>query len=280
MSDFLYLVQGQASLVGEYLYLADRPNADAIFLTYDQPLDGAIYFPNSTWAQGRNRLLELALEAKPALYYIFCDDDVLFTLGGWQDFEDLLARHKPAIGVPIVPRTRRTPGKTLALPYQPVYINDEQIIAFHREAVDDRLVLPYCVKFDDLHWWASCEIQQILIQNFYFSSTLQFNSVHVDNLCARRYANCDEARAKYPAVVRQWLQGQFKNGFRDTLRSGKRKRPILAYHAARYLMKRLSGVLTQAVRPERVEALLHPDSVFMARYVQSRGVKTEVALDC
>ena len=57
----LYLVQGQANLVQSYLDLYGRVSSDAIYLTYDKPMEGAIYFPNSTWSEGRNRLLKESL---------------------------------------------------------------------------------------------------------------------------------------------------------------------------------------------------------------------------
>ena len=55
---YIYLIQGKAELVKVFFELQNRPSSRAIFLTYDQELNGAIYFPNSTWSQGRNRLLD------------------------------------------------------------------------------------------------------------------------------------------------------------------------------------------------------------------------------
>ena len=37
---FIYLVQGEADRVKNYLRLADRKQADALFLTYDKPVGG------------------------------------------------------------------------------------------------------------------------------------------------------------------------------------------------------------------------------------------------
>jgi len=70
MKNFLYLIQGRSDLIKNYLNLVNRDNADAIFLTYDKQIDEAIFFPNSTWAQGRNKILEIALEKEDYLYYI------------------------------------------------------------------------------------------------------------------------------------------------------------------------------------------------------------------
>ena len=39
---FIYLVQGEADRVKNYLRLADRKQADALFLTYDKPVGGGV----------------------------------------------------------------------------------------------------------------------------------------------------------------------------------------------------------------------------------------------
>jgi len=88
MKDFIYLVQGKSELIRNYFHLLGNPNSEVIFLTYDRPIEEAIFFPNSTWAQGRNKLLETALSKGDYLYYIFCDDDINFIRGSWDTFEN------------------------------------------------------------------------------------------------------------------------------------------------------------------------------------------------
>lgn len=214
MTRFIYLVQGQANLVRTYLHLEDRENADAIFLTYDEPISEAIFFPNSTWAEGRNRLLEHALLKGRYDYYVFCDDDISFTAGGWSDFESRLTELRPSIGVPIVPATSIRKRSLRLLRYQLFRSNDQQLMAFHHDVVMDGIVLPYQTRFDDIHWWASCQIQEILTQNFYHKHAIQFNNIEISNDCSIRYPNTDQGRKEFETHVHKWLSKQFRNKYR------------------------------------------------------------------
>lgn len=213
---FLYLVQGQADLVREYHHLKQRKNADVIFLTYDKPLEDAIFFPNSTWAEGRNQQLSEALNRGSYEYYIYCDDDISFESGSWTQFENNLLRFKPGIAVPIFPKTVNSALKFPHLQVQPFFINDEQLIAFHREVVNDRIVVPYQTRFDQMNWWVSCEIQQLLIQNFYYFDAWQFNEIRIENTCKKRYTGQFEHSASFRDTVNEWLQTEFKGSYRVT----------------------------------------------------------------
>ena len=106
MKNFIYMVQGTSDRIGEYLHLRERPGADAVFLTYDREREGCIFFPNSTFMQGRNRMLAEARKLGDHRYFIFMDDDVEFVRGSYGDFESLLLQLRPAIGVPVFGRLR------------------------------------------------------------------------------------------------------------------------------------------------------------------------------
>lgn len=205
MKNFIYLVQGSAKLVVNYLHLLDRTNADAIFLTYDEPLDGAIFLPNSSWAEGRNKLLEVALSKKHYLYYIFCDDDIAFKAGGWDAFEQGLTSLNPLIAVPIVPRVEKRKRRIQSLKYQLFVRNDDQLMAFHQSVIADHILLPYQTQFDAYDWCAACEIQQILIQNFYYHGALQFNTINIRNTERGRHT----ASQNYQTQMHDWLKEQF-----------------------------------------------------------------------
>ena len=273
---FIYLVQGQRELVSTFLHLADRPRADALFLTYDEPLEaeGAIFFPNSTWAEGRNRLLEEARLKGTYRYYIYSDDDVEFETGSWHDFEDRLLAHTPAIGVPVVPKTRDT---TVPLPVQPFRLNDEQVMGLHHDVVEDNLIVPYQTRFDNVHWWASCQIQQILIQTFYHPGALQFNGISVRNECAGRYANPDEGRSIYKKTIRDWLDTQLVNGYRD-IQLGTGKFRWRAWR--RTLLHSLQAFGRQPVPAHRLPSshvveMLTPGSALLEQY-QNRALPVSI----
>ena len=209
----LYLIQGEASRVKKYFHLNNRKQADCIFLTYDEPLEGAIYFPNSTFATGRNRLIEEAKNIdKKYNYYIFLDDDVVFKKGNWSLFEKKLKKWQPAIGVPVVPKTQysiiRLNGKPWEL--QCFLLNDEQFLAVRHDVFLDTRILPYITKFDHLSAWAACEIQQIMIQTIYQPYAVQFNEIEIDNVMTGRHDNTDRT---YKTLVRDWLKEELGSNF-------------------------------------------------------------------
>lgn len=268
MKNFIYLVQGQSELVKNYLHLADRDSADAIFLTYDKPIEEALFFPNSTWAQGRNKMLEIALK-KDYLYYIFCDDDIAFKKGGWGEFEENLMVLKPAIAVPVfLFKTKRTPLRWLK--YHSFLFNDEQMIAFHNEVVRDGIVLPYQNQFDDIHWWASCEIQQILIQNFYFSDSIQLNKIHISNECRLRYPNPDTGRNVFEKHIRDWLAKQFIGSYKDISMSVKRSLLIILWRTFSFSIRhyRHLRASSYSVSEKAIKNTLSNDSEILKQYLE------------
>lgn len=260
MTPFIYLVQGQKELVGKCLELDERAHADAIFLTYDESLDGAIYYPDSTWAEGRNRLLEAALEKGEYLYYIFCDDDIAFKKGSWSLLEENLLKYLPAIAVPVFPRTRLNILKFPRLEGQPFFVNDEQLLAFHRDVVHDRLTLPYQTQFDKINWWVSCEIQQILIQNFYPNGAIQFNRIQVENTCKERYNHKHDNDKSFRKIVQQWLGKQFKIDYRLTSFYNPPRLHQIYFRLILFLFNNLLGRKQWQVKPETLSKMLYPES--------------------
>src|SRR6056297_586593 len=196
---FLYLVHGDNKLIRNYDFLADRPGAGLIQSTYNAPAEGAHYFPGSTWAEGRNGLLEKALELEESYeYYIFMDDDIEFHDGGFDELEAQLTRLKPAVAVPVfVPKTTRTVlgvgisyHRKLYLPltsYQVCQFADGQFMAFHRDVLLDNILMPLQNQFDEISWWYTSSTQQILMHTLYPETTIQLNNVAVTNESHREY---------------------------------------------------------------------------------------------
>ena len=217
MKNFIYLVQGKSELVAKYTDLENRENADAIFLTYDEQIENAIYFPDSSWSEGRNLLLKKAREKGNYLYYIFCDDDIEFVIGGWDQFEDNLLRHKPAIGYPVFHKTRHT--KISFLDLQVFDISDQQLIAFHKDLINDGFILPYQQQLDQFHWWSSGVIVHLIIENFYRIYSIQFNNIQILNTHHGRYDMTN--RSKSIKFGLDWFGKDCKNGFNNFERKNK-----------------------------------------------------------
>ncbi len=215
MSKVIYLVQGQSKLIKNYFDLRNRINVESIFLTFDQQIDGALYYPDSTWGEGRNYLLEKALESyEHYQYYIFLDDDVTFLQGDYEIFEKQLVRYHPAVAVPVfVPKTRPTVmGFNSWFNKQFIQIRthqlcrfaDAQFIAFHKDVIADKLVVPLQTHFDKVSWYATSSTQQLLMFNLYEKSILQFNSIKVKNECHRDYP-----KHEFKEIQKEWLNQQF-----------------------------------------------------------------------
>lgn len=280
MKKFIYLVQGKAELMKNYLHLSDNPNADLILLTYDQPIEAvtnepikeSIFFPKSTWAQGRNKLLEMALNKGDYLYYIFCDDDINFIRGNWDTFEKQLLKYKPAIAVPINPKTIRTPFK--GLQYQSFLTNDEQLMAFHKDVVRDFILLPYQEQFDSIYWWAACQIQETLIQNFYYSDAIQFNNICISNDAGENYVRPESELdfKKLYNLVNDWLSDQFLSKYRD-MPSPKRRLVIILARTFSYYFHRLLGTLKYSVSINKLKEVLSTDSEL---YKQATSLREKV----
>lgn len=276
MKNFIYLVQGQSDLVKNYLHLADRDNADAIFLTYDMPIKEALYLPKSSFAQGRNKMLEAAIAKGEYNYYIFCDDDVVFEIGGWDEFEKQLMLHKPAVAVPVFwPKTKRTPLKFFK--YQTFRYNDEQLMAFHCEVVSDCIVLPYQTQFDDINWWASCEIQQILIQNFYCSDLIQFNNVQISNIVQQRYQAYSE-KSEYKKHIRDWLAKQFKGSYKDISMSFKRNFLIILWRTFSFSIRHYRHLRSSSysVSEKAIKNTLSNDSEMFKQYLERLTLRKDL----
>ena len=82
--EFVYLTQG-ARLTNSSVPRLKAPSTSnqtdfhTLYLSFTSPPSGDLYFPNSSWQQGRNALLRLALalEVSPGYsYFIFTDEDV------------------------------------------------------------------------------------------------------------------------------------------------------------------------------------------------------------
>ncbi len=102
MKKFLYLVQSRYEDAEKHLPLKS-PDADVLIYTFDKPVnrDGFIYKPNTSWAEGRNILIEAAKKIKYQYkYYIFLDDDIAFVKGSFKEFESEVLKLSPDFCTP------------------------------------------------------------------------------------------------------------------------------------------------------------------------------------
>jgi len=155
----------------------ESPNSDVMWLTFKTEFPGFIFYPNSSWAQGRNRLYQEALKKEIAqgwryLYYIFLDGDVEVGFAAplssynaqgdivspWRHYESFLLRYEPAVGVPDFRYNRPDSDLTKLISglgprgeATAMYHYDAIICAVHREAAVN--LLPYDLSYDQISWW-------------------------------------------------------------------------------------------------------------------------------
>ena len=185
---FVYLIQGRHEGIKNWAFLK-QTGRTFYYLYYnsegqtaEQTGENIIPYPNSTWAEGRNHLLEI-LKAREVgwEYAVFLDEDVQISGEALTAFETLLQTHKPDIGLPLCDIIERTGRADLSQEIQRPVGLDQLMQAFSRRAIEEGIVVPYDTTFDDISWWYACEINEQLILRLYGDRTLQFNTVSVTN---------------------------------------------------------------------------------------------------
>ena len=292
---FLYLVQSSSSRLLPLRALADRPSAHARFLTWDKPCEGAEFLDHCTWGEGRNRLAELARQCPDYEYAILMDDDVVFGAGSFDRFEEMLLRYHPAVAMPVFAhKTAHTvlgigrgilspPFRCLAV--QIARRGDSQIMALHRDVLEDGLLFPVQTQFDAFGWWTTTNALFVFLLNLYSRHVLQFNPIVVHNVEHRPFFQ----RRPPPPEQREWLRRQFHsppdhpqnyivNPFsldglrrlRTLLRSPLPRKPRLFTEWARVLTWTLlyRACPSYGFTPDRLRRLLKPDSPLFHQYLK------------
>jgi hypothetical protein len=205
---FAYLVQCRKHW--DYLFSLQSDNSDLYVLTFKQPLrypNGitSIYYPESSWNTGRNKLYEVASQ-KEYKYFIFLDDDIiashteLKTINPFRYLEAMLLKYKPAGAVGNFDWHFGN-ERIFKEEIQTIYMNDACLYAMHREVA--KKVLPYWTKWDTISWWRSQYVLCQLMHTHFPQSTIQFNKLWVKNILhdeyprdINNYLMCDEELAE------------------------------------------------------------------------------------
>jgi len=196
MPRFLYLFQVEQDLPPSLNAVAG-PDSDIVFLSWRAKSSDprSIYYPSSSWTQGRNRLLKEVL-GRDYLYFVFADDDIrveLTQLGAsavgaeanpWRVFEEFLVAREPAIGCTAYNWHLTGGALDETQDCQTLRFFDALLNAFHREAL--LTLLPY---YDLLDEGSECYSQNLvcsLASDIYPGRVMQTNRVRVFNTRSRR----------------------------------------------------------------------------------------------
>jgi hypothetical protein len=162
-------------------------------LTWRKPSDKGIFFPLSSWAEGRNRLYQEIFKSN-YLYYIFLDEDIELKFtelykntydNPWRVYERYLLKFQPAIGVPRLYWNKGSPKKI-----QTIYWYDGISIAVHKEAL--KTVFPIYDGDDTKSWWNPGIYFFHIASLLYKDHTLQFNTIEAINKSHRIYPRNSE----------------------------------------------------------------------------------------
>ena len=189
----LYLIQCASNLPTIYNCLK---NKNTVVLSFkEETEDTTLFFPNSTWTTGRNKLREYALSLKEQYdYYIYLDEDILFKNisqeEGFREFEHLLDVYKPLIGNPQMENRGwyNKHGNLMEnVEAQSVVCFDGIMNAYSRELFFENTILPYDDYFDKTNWWGSQIMAWIKCDYYYKNKVLLFPQLKIRNTCSSEY---------------------------------------------------------------------------------------------
>ena len=180
---FLYIIQAASKLPNIYDCLKKR---DYVLLSFKENTEeSTIFYPDSTWTTGRNKLREYIFNLKQRYdYYIFLDEDVVFTEcsqeDGFNKFEELIIKYKPFIANPnkidyFVICSNFPLGEA-----QTTIWFDGICNAFSNEAFFSNIIFPYVDIFDTKSWWMSQYIM-ILLCSLYNKEIVVFPNLKIKN---------------------------------------------------------------------------------------------------
>ena len=194
--NFLYIIQCASKIPEIYNCLKSR---DFILLSFkENTSDTTIFYPKSTWTNGRNKLREHIFNMKQKYdYYIFLDEDVVFSgysqEDGFNNFEKLLLKYKPFIGNPNFGGYYNKTTYLNKLPLgeaQTTIWFDGLCNAFSNEAFFSNIIFPYINYFDNKSWWMSQYIM-IILCSIYKKEVVLFNNLIVTNEIHSEYPKLD-----------------------------------------------------------------------------------------
>jgi len=185
----VFLVQGRKV---EYEYWCNELNGrDFIFATWDKEIKGALFIPNTTWAEGRAILYSQAKKYFPNFLSVtFIDGDARIESGNLSEY--LAFWHKNSdldVLVPWCDKINRFSFVKSIAASGGIFDTDELFQTFSRRYLKSEFSdrSPFVTTYDDKSWWYACFIMQAKIRNIgtsrgrIFSKLEVKNTVHGDN---------------------------------------------------------------------------------------------------
>ncbi|KAF3981228.1 MAG: hypothetical protein HFP81_07810 [Methylococcales symbiont of Hymedesmia sp. n. MRB-2018] len=190
MKKYIYLIQAKGQFPKHYHFLKKK----SILLSYKENTeDTDIFFPNSSWTQGRNKLFEKAINDDYD-YYIFLDEDLTLDAKKILYFERILDKYDYPIITPNMwdfndysasdgtlsgTRHARNSFTNYTMKIQTVDWFDGAFNAFNKNTI--KQLLPYIERFDNECWWHSQRLLTIRANYLFKNNIIQINDLEVLN---------------------------------------------------------------------------------------------------
>jgi hypothetical protein len=149
----------------------------------EPPSKNEFYFPDSSWAEGRNELYRRACLIGEFEYFVFLDDDLELDFSV-EYFESLLEKHHAARVAPNMSNHFYT-GEPVDSAVTSIKYIDHCLMALSAEAAAS--LMPYSTEFDQTCWWHSSEEFCMRSWDEFRWQTYKLNELNVKNLQNRAY---------------------------------------------------------------------------------------------
>jgi hypothetical protein len=210
---FVYLIQAKKNFISTF----GHANNDFFVLTWKEKCECAIYYPDSTWTEGRNRLFEEVKDLDYD-YYIFMDEDVILKAANdlncgniFWEFERLLEKYQPAIGMPLYLECPYLVDSQEEGEISTVYSFDACFNAIRKDALHK--LLPYNPVHDKESWWYSQLYFVHTARILYPKEIVHFNNIHMTNPVHGKYPQGRDFKSK-DEIFKKTIKPEYQHLFR------------------------------------------------------------------
>lgn len=173
---FLYLIQSEKKS-HEWLKFKNKNRNFIMGVWREDPDAGQIDLRGTTMPSGRNLMYQYIVDnllINEYDYISFCDDDVIFTLGSFEEYERVIEQSKESLYHVTYEDLDDKNGWKWHTDHSN-FCRQNHIDKWHTDRIDTcfftvkssimKAIFPFVTAFDSRNWWVSCEIFNIVVKN-------------------------------------------------------------------------------------------------------------------
>lgn len=200
---FLYMYQSETY---KQDYIESNFDRDIKCISYQNQHPESIFLPNSTWTDGRNKMIEYALIKDITYDYVcFMDDDISFIQGNFESCENDIMNHNYSIYIPQLKGYPYTKTQNLKKTYTLWF--DAICNYFKFDLLRNNKIFPYKNNYDHVSWWCSQLILIFEIALEYPCQVVVSKINSIKNNLSRNYPRQD----KYKDILKQYFKYDIEN---------------------------------------------------------------------